>query len=59
MSDPERDIVLAARDGLRRISRKTHGFQMPDDFDEGDRRSAIDQWKRWYLAIRPDAEFEN
>jgi hypothetical protein len=59
ISDPEREIVLAARDGLRRISRKTRGFQMPDDFDEGDRRSAIDQWKRWYLAIRPDAEFEN
>lgn len=59
MSDPEREIVLAARDGLRRISRKTRGFQMPDDFDEGNRRSAIDQWKRWYLAIRPDAEFEN
>lgn len=59
LTDPEPEIVLAARDGLRRISRKIHGFEMPDDFDEGDRRSAIDNWKAWYLAIRPDAEFEN
>ncbi len=59
LTDPEAEIVLAARDGLRRVSRKIHGFKMPDDFDEGDRRSAIDNWKAWYLAIRPDAEFEN
>jgi hypothetical protein len=58
LTDPEAEIVLAARDGLRRISRKVQGFQMPDDFDEGDRRIAIDQWKQWYLAIRPGAEFE-
>lgn len=59
LTDPENEIVLAARDGLRRISRKIHGFQMPDDFDEGERESAIRNWKNWYLAIRPDAEFEN
>jgi prenyltransferase/squalene oxidase-like repeat protein len=59
LTDPENEIVLAARDGLRRISRKISGFQMPDDFDEGDRQSAIGNWKAWYLAIRPDAEFEN
>lgn len=59
MSDPEREIVLAAQDGLRRISRKIRGSQLPSDFDEGQRRSAINEWKQWYLAIRPDAEFEN
>lgn len=59
MSDPEREIVLAAQTGLRRISRKTRGLELPSDFDEGQRRSAIAEWKRWYLAIRPDAEFEN
>ena len=59
MSDPERDIVLAARDGLRRISRKTHGFQMPDDFDEGDRRLGDRSVETLVPAIRPDAEFEN
>ncbi len=59
LTDPESEIVLAARDGLRRLSRRIHGFGMPDDFDEKDRRIAIDKWKAWYLAIRPDAEFEN
>ena len=58
LTDPEAEIVLAARSGLRRISRKILGFEMPDDFDESDRRTAIDNWKAWYLAIRPDAEFE-
>ena len=59
LTDPENEIVLAARDGLRRISRKISGFKMPDDFEESDRQSAIGDWKAWYLAIRPDAEFEN
>jgi len=59
MSDPERDIILAARDGLRRISRRIGGFGLPDDFDEPDRQNAVKKWKEWYLAIRPDAEFEN
>ena len=59
LTDPEPEIVLAARDGLRRISRKIHGFGMPDDFEEKDRQQAINHWKAWFLAIRPDAEFEN
>ena len=59
LTDPEAEIVLAARDGLRRISRKIHGFKMPDDFDEGDRVAAIKAWKEWFLTIRPDAEFGN
>jgi hypothetical protein len=58
LTDPEAEIVLAARDGLRRISRKIHGFGLPDDFDEGDRVAAVKAWKEWYLTIRPDAEFE-
>ncbi len=59
LSDPQPEIVLAARDGLRRISRKIHGFGLPDDFTEADRRTAIDAWKNWCLTIRPDTEFEN
>ena len=59
LTDPNSEIVLAARSGLRRISRKIHGFGMPDDFDEKDRQQAINRWKAWFLAIRPDAEFEN
>ena len=31
---------------------------LPDDFDEADRRTAVQRWRQWYLAIRPDAEFE-
>lgn len=59
LTDPEAEIVLAARDGLRRISRKIRGFGLPDDFDEGDRVAAVKAWKEWYSTIRPDAEFLN
>ena len=59
LTDPESEIVVTARDGLRRISRKVQGFGMPADFDENDRHAAIQAWKEWYLTIRPDAEFEN
>ncbi|MHB8902445.1 MAG: hypothetical protein ACYC6Y_27100, partial [Thermoguttaceae bacterium] len=59
LSDPVPEVVLAARDGLRRISRKIQGLGPPDDFTEAERRTAIDAWKAWCLAIRPDTEFEN
>lgn len=59
LTDPDRAIMIAARDGLRRISRRPAGFGLPDRPREEDRRAAVGQWKAWYLAIRPEAEFEN
>ncbi len=59
LTDPEPDIVRTARDGLRRISRKFDGFGLPDDPQPEQLQAALRQWKDWYLAIQPDAEFEN
>jgi hypothetical protein len=68
LSDPDPATVLEARDGLRRISRKFDGFGPPEyPLDEGKaavedweikRRTAIEEWKKWYLEVKPDAEFE-
>lgn len=57
LTDPDANVVLAARDGLRRISRKLHGFGLSDDFSDPQRRAAVARWKEWYLSIRPNAEF--
>lgn len=57
LTDPDPLVVLAARDGLRRISRKFHGFGLPDDFTDAQRRAVIEHWKEWFLEVRPDAEF--
>lgn len=59
MSDPDPDVVLAAHDSLRRMSRKLDSFGLPDTFTETDVRRAIERWKDWYRSIRPDAEFED
>ena len=57
LGDSDPDVVLAARDGLRRMSRKFDGFGLPDKFSEPERRDAMDAWKAWYLAFHPDADF--
>ena len=57
LSDADPDVALEARDALRRISRKPSGFALPERPSDADRRTAIEKWKTWYLAVRPDAEF--
>ncbi len=59
MTDPEPAIAQTARDGLRRISRRPSGFGLADNPTQADRQMVIEKWKAWYLAIRPDADFEN
>jgi len=68
LTDPVPAVVREARDSLRRISRKFHGFGLPDGPADGtdaakdkwelERHAAIRKWQEWYLAIRPDAELE-
>ena len=58
LTDPDRRVVLEARDGLRFISRNFDGFGPPDDFTEQQRFEAIEAWKKWYLSIRPTAVLE-
>lgn len=55
LTDPDKRVVREARDGLRSISRSFEGFGPPDNFEEPERVAAIDRWKAWYRAVRPDA----
>jgi hypothetical protein len=58
LTDPERRIVLEARDGLRFMSRRFERFSPPDDFTDRQRYEAVDAWKSWYKSLRPDALLE-
>lgn len=58
LTDPDRRIVLEARDGLRFISRRFTGLGPPDQFTEEQRFEAVDAWKNWYRSLRPGAVFE-
>jgi hypothetical protein len=55
LTDPDRRVVLEARDGLRFISRRFDGFGPPDDFTDKQRFEAVDAWKGWYRSLRPSA----
>ena len=58
-------MVLEARDALRFMSRKFEalGPEIPegtyevDEFEKA-RRKAIEQWKAWYLSVRPEHVFQ-
>jgi HEAT repeats/Prenyltransferase and squalene oxidase repeat len=55
LTDPDRRVVLEARDGLRFTSRRFDGFGPPDDFTDKQRFEAADAWKSWYRSLRPNA----
>jgi hypothetical protein len=55
LTDPDRRVVLEARDGLRFISRRFDGFGPPDDFTDKQRFEAVEAWKDWYRSLRPNA----
>ena len=59
LGDPDSRIVVLANRGLRGLSRRLDGFDMPEEPTEAVKREAIDRWKQWYLMIRPDAQFLN
>lgn len=66
LNDPHLGVVREARDALRFISRKfdTLGPEIPEGMYElapfeAERRKAIEQWKTWYLSVRPEYSFEN
>lgn len=58
MTDPDRRVTLAARDALRRLARRPKGYDMPDEYNDNQRYFAIEQWKRWYLTLRPEAPID-
>lgn len=58
LTDPDRRVVLQARDSLRFVSRRFGGFGPPDDFTDQQRYEAVDAWKQWYRSMRPGAILE-
>jgi hypothetical protein len=55
LTDPDKRVVREARDALRSVSRNFEGFGPPDNFDDGQRDTAVQRWKNWYHTVRPDA----
>lgn len=55
LTDPDNQVVRAARDGLRSVSRSFEGFGPPDNFTKDQQDEAAVRWKEWYQTIRPDA----
>jgi hypothetical protein len=55
LTDPDREVVLEARDALEFISRRFNGYGPPDGFTEKQRYDAVDGWKNWYRSLRPGA----
>ncbi len=55
LTDPNPKVVLAARDGLRFVSRRFDGFGLPADFSDRQRYDALQKWKGWYHTIDPAA----
>ncbi len=59
LDDPDAGVMRAARDALRRLARRPAGFGLPDAPSAAERAEAVDRWKAWYVAVRPNAEFAN
>jgi hypothetical protein len=57
LNDPDRRVAEAALRGLKFVSRKFSGVGMRSNSTDEQRQLAIDAWKKWYLSIRPDAQF--
>jgi hypothetical protein len=53
LTDPDEDVVDAARLGLQIISRKIEGLGPPSPSSPEQRKEAAARWREWYNAIRP------
>ncbi len=61
LSDPDPTIAAAAQSALLTVSRNIHIEALPDSSDkdyEARRETLIEQWKKWYKGIDPDADFQ-
>jgi hypothetical protein len=58
MRDNDAEVVREAWEALRRISRQLHLPPAPASPRDEQRKQAIETFKAWYLAIRPDADLE-
>jgi hypothetical protein len=56
LDDPDAAVVRAVHDALRRISRRLSAPDLPQQPTHAQRRAAVEEWKQWYLAVRPEGE---
>lgn len=56
LGDTDWRVIEAAKSGLCFISRKFEGLGPPIKPSEEEKKTAQQQWKKWYLSIRPDGE---
>jgi len=56
MSDPDVKVAKFAEDGLRLVSRR-FDLVVPESASDGTKKAAIENWKKWYLSLRPDYVF--
>ncbi len=57
LGDDDPDVVIAADRALNRLTRRPGGGLTPG-FTDTQRQIRIREWKQWYHAIAPDAEFD-
>jgi hypothetical protein len=58
LEDDNADVVAAAHDSLKAMSRANVELDSAALADKGRRSAAIDQWKSWYQRIRPDVDLQ-
>jgi hypothetical protein len=58
LSDPEGEVVQAAVEALRYLSRKPPKSAGTVITDDASRRAAIEFWKGWYRTLRPDVVWD-
>lgn len=56
LDDPDPAVVREAHDALRRVSRRWSVPDLPKEPNDVQRRAVVEDWKKWYLAVRPEAE---
>jgi hypothetical protein len=53
LTDPDDDVVNAARQGLQLLSRKIDGLGPPPNATPEQRKEAARKWRQWFEATRP------
>jgi hypothetical protein len=58
LSDPDVRVVREAEAGLRFVARRIGPSMLPERPTEDHKKQAVEEWTRWYAAVRPDATNE-
>jgi len=58
LEDADVEVALAARDALKKISRRLDAFGFDVRGGAKTRKEAIERWREWYRSLRPDADLD-